>query len=167
MVNAVAHILVPIILLDIYRNYIAKKKFPLFYVVLAGFGGILPDIDVAVYWILHTLFGTPLSEVHRTITHTLFIPLLLIIIALIAYKFSKKFAWGTLAITFGYLIHLPLDFVFIGTIMPFYPISIARYGLNLIPGTEIGSTIVVGIDAILLTLWIIYDFSKHNIKDFI
>lgn len=167
MPNAVAHILIPIILLDLYRDYIAKKKFQLKYIMLAGVGGILPDIDVVVYWILHALFGVTLSEVHRTFSHTLFAPAALLIIAAVTYKFSKEIFWAINAINFGYITHLILDFALSGTIMPLYPLSTARYGLNLIPQTELGSTIIVGIDAILLTIWLIYDFSKHNIKEFI
>lgn len=167
MVNAVAHILIPIILADIYRDYISRRKFPLAYVMLAGIGGILPDIDVAVYWLLNALSGTALGEVHRTITHTLLMPAIILAAAGITYKLSKKAAYAMLAITFGYLMHLLLDYAIIGTIMPFYPFSAARYGLSVIPATELGSTIVTGIDAILLTAWLVYDFSKHNIKEFI
>ncbi len=167
MVNAVAHILTPIILLDIYRDHIAKKRFPLVYVLLAGVGGILPDIDVAIYWVLHAFFGTALSEVHRTFSHTLFAPLALLLIAAATYKISKKIFWAINAINLGYAAHLLIDFAFSGTIMPLYPLSAARYGLNLIPQTELGSTIIIGADAILLTLWLIYDYAKHNIKDFI
>ncbi len=167
MVHAVAHILTPIILLDLYRDHIAKKKFNLKYVMLAGIGGILPDIDVLVYWVLNLLFGTTLSQVHRTLSHTLLIPTLLIIAAAIIYKLSKKISYALAAITFGYFMHLLLDFVFIGTIMPLYPFSTAAYGLNVIPATELGSTIVMGIDAIMLTAWLTYDFWKHNIKEFI
>lgn len=167
MPKAVAHILIPIILLSIYRDYIAKKKFELKYAMIAGFGGILPDIDIAAYWVLNTLLGTALSEVHRTITHTILVPALLLTAALITYKFSRGVALGLSALTFGYIIHLMLDYLLTGTIMPFYPFTTARYGLGLIPATELGDTITIGIDAILLTAWLIYDFSRKNIKDFI
>jgi len=140
MPHAVAHILTPIILLDLYRDRIAKKKFPLIYVMIAGVGGILPDIDVIVYWLLNTISGTTLSEVHRMITHTLLVPALILIAATITYKFSKKMTYAMLAITFGYLTHLILDYTLTGTIMPFFPFSAAKYGLNIIPATEMGST---------------------------
>lgn len=167
MPHAVAHILTPIILLDLYRDHIAKKKFPLGYVMLAGVGGILPDIDVAVYWLINTFSSIALKEVHRMITHTLLVPAIIIIIAAAAYMLSKKATYAMLAVTFGYLTHLLLDYALAGTIMPFYPFSAARYGLNIIPPTEIGSTIIIGIDAIMLTVWLVYDFYKHNIKEFI
>ncbi len=61
MVYAVAQILTPILILAIYRDYLAKRKFKLTYVMLAGLGGILPDLDVIAYWALNLLFGTPLS----------------------------------------------------------------------------------------------------------
>ncbi len=167
MPNAVAHILTPILILAIYRDYIAKKKFPLKYILLAGIGGILPDIDVVIYWILNAFTSVPLTYVHRAFSHTLLVPAALLIIAAIAYKLSKTAFWTTIALTFGYVIHLTLDFLLTGTVKLFYPISSTAYGLELIPKTELGSTIVLGIDAILLTVWLIYDFSKHNIKDFI
>lgn len=167
MVNAVAHILTPIITLDVYRNYIAKKKFALSYILIAGIGGILPDLDMIAYWVLHAISGTILIDVHRTITHSLLIPAILIAVALASYKFSKKLFWMILALTFGYLTHIFLDYTVMGTIMPFYPLSTARYGLNIVPYTELGRTIITGIDAIMLTLWLVYEFSKKNIKDFI
>ena len=167
MPNAVVHILTPVILLNIYRDYITKKKFKLLYVLLAGLGGILPDIDIVVYWLLNTLFGTPLSEVHRTISHTLLMPLLMIAAGAILYRHHKPVALGIFAIAFGYSTHLLLDYLLTGSLPILYPLSTAKYGLNLIPSTEIGSTILVGIDAILLTTWLAYDFYRNNIKDFI
>lgn len=167
MPNAVAHILTPIILLNLYRDYIAKKRFNLKYVMIAGIGGILPDIDVVTYWLLNALSGTALSEVHRTITHTPLAIALLLIAALAAHKLSRGVSLGILALTFGYATHLILDYSLTGTIMLLYPFTTARYGLGLIPATELGSTLIVGIDAILLTTWLVYDFSRKNIKDFV
>jgi len=55
MPQAVTHILVPILLVAIFRDFYLKKKskrhFPLHYVFLAGIGGILLDIDIIFFWL--------------------------------------------------------------------------------------------------------------------
>ena len=47
MPQAAAHILITIILIALIRDFYIrkKKKFPLHYVLIAGLGGILPDLD--------------------------------------------------------------------------------------------------------------------------
>jgi len=49
MPQAVTHILAPILLVSIFRDFCLRKKdkkhFSLHYVLIAGLGGILPDID--------------------------------------------------------------------------------------------------------------------------
>ena len=52
---AVTHVLLTIIMVDLYRDYITKHKgyFTLHTVFIAGFAGLLPDIDIPLNWILN------------------------------------------------------------------------------------------------------------------
>ena len=46
MPYAVAHTILTIVMADIYRDYITKKKFPMIYVFIAGIAGLIPDLDI-------------------------------------------------------------------------------------------------------------------------
>ena len=177
MPNAVAHVLVSMFLADIYRHK-QKKKLSLYYVFLAGLGGLLPDFDIIIFWIL-SFSGFTLQQVHRVYSHTLLYPIIFIIMGLLfsrikEFKFRKhkfKLSYVLYALAFGWLIHLLLDYIVIGPILPFYPLSRAGFGLNLLlkiplPTSEIISTIEPAIDAILLILWILHEEIKHKISDF-
>lgn len=85
MAHAVTHVLLAIIAVDIYRDYIAKKKFSLFYVYLAGFFALLPDIDLVVGSILGV-------NMHGTVTHWVWWPLLAFVMSFVFFKVynSKK-----------------------------------------------------------------------------
>src|SRR3989344_7222949 len=82
MPQAVTHIIIALIAGSLIRDYAVKekKRLPLHYILILGIAALLPDIDVAIYWILHW-FGFTLSEVHRTFSHNLFVPLLFLAIA--------------------------------------------------------------------------------------
>ena len=173
---AVTHVLIAIIVADIIRDYIVKdrRKFPLHYVLIAGIAGLLPDLDVPIWWILSN-FGYSLSEVHRTFSHTLFVPLIFLLLAIFTVKTKSRFlARHKLKlniifymITLGTMIHLLLDGFLVGFIMPLYPFSTAKFGLNLIPATDIGISLIAGLDAILLLAWLIHEEIRHKISDFI
>ncbi|MBU2496847.1 MAG: metal-dependent hydrolase [Nanoarchaeota archaeon] len=175
MPYAVTHILVPIIIVSIIRAYfVDKNKFPLHYVLIAGIAGLLPDIDVPIWWILQN-FGYTLLEVHRTFSHTLFVPIIFLLLAFITTKTHNHFlAKHKLKlniifymIALGTLIHLLLDSILMGYIMPLYPFNTKLVGLNLIPVTTLGMSIIAGIDAILLVLWLIHEELRHKISSFI
>ncbi len=55
---AVTHILVPILILEVFRNIFFKdhKKFPRYYILIAALGGVLPDFDIGVFYVLY-FFG--------------------------------------------------------------------------------------------------------------
>lgn len=176
MPYAVTHILVPIILVSLFRAYFIKNKnkFPLHYVLIAGIAGLLPDIDVPIWWILHN-FGYSMMEVHRTFSHTLFVPLIFLLLAVLTTKVHNNFLakhhlkLNTIfyLIAFGTFIHLVLDSTLIGFIMPLYPLSTFKFGLNIIPVTTLGLSVMAGIDAILLVLWLIHEELRHKISSFI
>ena len=80
---AVTHVILTIILVDLYRDYFAKHKkyFTIHTLFIAGFAGLLPDIDIPLNWLL-SIFG--ISILHRTITHT---PLFAVIFLVPAFIF--------------------------------------------------------------------------------
>ena len=174
MPHAVTHVLFPLVLVDLYRNYLHKaKKIHLHYVLIAGLAGLLPDIDVVVYWLLNIFMSISLSDIHRTFTHTLFFPLIFVILGFLTkrakvkiYKDKLKLNWVFYMIAFGIFIHLILDALLAGSIKPFYPFSYYEIGLNLIKNSLEG-TLMPGIDAILLFIWLIHLELKHKISDYI
>ena len=117
---AVTHVLITIIIIDLFRNIILKKKnFPLHLVLIGGIAGLLPDIDVAVFWLLQTFSSIGIEEVHKVFTHTLIIPLVIFLASQITLKW-KKISQPLLVISAGYTIHLLLDSIFYGSPL-FYP----------------------------------------------
>ncbi len=170
MPNAVTHILIPIILIDLIRDYKLKNKRVLTnkHILLCGIGGILPDLDVALGLVMTALTGSSPMAFHRTLTHSIFIPLtLLAITAILHYKKKKEPFKISLMITIGYIIHLLLDFLLIDSIMLFYPLSTAKWGLNLITGDDFGTTLMLALDTVILLAWLIHEQVKHKIIDYI
>lgn len=163
---AVTHVLLTIVAIDIFRDYIIKKKklIPLNFLFIGGIAGLLPDIDIPLFWLL-TIFK-PIAWFHGTFTHIFLIPLIILIVSLITYRYNKKAGILLAIITFGYAFHILLDFLFYGCIMsPFWPFftpnftGITTY-LN-IPQLE------MGIDAFILLGWLWHEEIKHKISDFI
>ena len=175
MPHALTHVLVVIVLLEIFRHYVVKRKeaFPVHYIIIGGIAGLVPDLDIAVYYLL-SYFGFTINEVHRTFSHNLFVPLLFGIFAGLSYSFkSKKLGVRHLklrniflVIAFGIFVHLVLDVLLAGAIMPFYPISNHSFGLNLISifPTAWQPSIMPSLDALLLILWLISLEFRHRIS---
>ena len=165
---AVTHVLSSIILVDLYRDYFAKhrKYFTLHTIFIAGFAGLLPDIDIPLNWLLN-LFGANLG--HRIITHTPLFALVFLIPALILlHKKKHTIAIYFFVTSFAVFLHIFLDYFFStdnGGIMFFYPFSTSDYALNLLKGTS--AMFFAGIDAIILLLWLWHEEIKHKISDFI
>lgn len=164
---AVTHVLSTIIVLDIFRDYILKNKklIPLNYLFLGGVAGLLPDIDIFMFWIA-SLFTSSALWVHGTITHIFLIPLIIAIIGYLTFKKNKKIGILLYIISFGYAFHVLLDFIFYGTnLSPFWPFFITPFKgivsyINF-PRLE------MGLDAIILLGWLWHEEVKHKIKDFI
>ena len=178
MPQAATHLIIALIIGGLIRDYLIKdkKKFPLHYVLILGLAGILPDLDIAVYWVLHW-FGFTISEVHRTFTHNLFVPLIFLALAGISWKWKNKslgkhklkihtIFW---IIALGILIHLALDASIAGKIMPFYPVSYYSIGNTYIESLPmpLSKIFFPSLDAALIILWLIYLEWKHKISDFI
>ncbi len=174
MPHAVTHVLIAIIVADTIRDYLVKnkRKIPLYLILIAGIAGLLPDIDIIVYWLLRIISLVEISEVHRTFTHTLFFPAIFLAIGFLTYKMKRiaKYKISISDIAFftalGVGIHLLLDFLLSGWIRPLYPLSTYMVGLNIIP-LDLATTVIPGMDAILLVIWLVHEYRHHRIKDFI
>lgn len=174
MPYAVAHVILTIVIADIYRDYIAKKKFPMVYVLIAGIAGLMPDMDIPASWLFNFIFGTNYSF-HRIYTHSLMYSIIFLAIAfaflLLKKKEYKIFSWNIpkqalvmffFALSFGWFMHLLLD------------CAIASDGyLNFIPSIGLNcpspfrNDVIAGFDAVILVLWLIHEQWKHKISDYL
>src|SRR3989344_229351 len=175
MPQAVTHVLTVIFLLAIFRHIYQKKtnkKFHLQYVFIGGLAGIIPDLDIPLFWIMHYL-GYSFEQIHRTFLHTIFIPIIFLILAFISqHTINKRIGRNKLSIaiilllfSFGSLIHLVLDATLAGYITPFYPLSSMQVGtgfpFNLFPA-HIAMFILAAIDGVIFMLWLLYLEIKHK-----
>jgi len=172
---AVTHILVPIILIDLFRDHILKKKGVITnkHVLLAGLAGLFPDIDLPIGYLL--MGGV---NIHRLYTHNIWIPILFLAFSMYFHSINKKkISLYFTMMSFGCLIHIILDGTLGGFIRPFYPFSTYEFGLNLIPlivGKFIPSLehkdfltlISSSMDAVLLYFWLIYLQFTGKIRDY-
>ena len=168
MPQAVVHVLFAIIALDLVRDYLIrdKRKVPLHYVFIGGVAGLLPDIDIPLFWFLSNFLGLEVPWFHRTITHTIFFPMLFIIVGLAFYRYSQKITMLFAIISFGTGFHVFLDYAFAGTVMPFYPLSFKEVGLNLFRRAGL-EAFVEGVEAVVLLAWLWHEDMRHKIRDFI
>lgn len=178
MPHAVFHIIFAILIAEFIREYALKdkKKFPVYYIFIAGISAILPDLDIAAFWILY-FFGYNLEQVHRTFTHTLFLPAISFLLALFTWKFKNKTLGRKhlklhiifLMISLGLTTHLILDALISGTFMPFYPFINFTLGLNLVNllPEALQNLIEPSLDAAIFILWLFWLEYKHKISDFI
>src|SRR3989338_343571 len=89
MPNSVTHVILTAVLVALFRDYVAhKKKFTLNMVFLGGVAGLLPDIDVPLYWLVHDFLGFQVPYFHRLFTHSL--AFILLFLALGIFFFFKN-----------------------------------------------------------------------------
>jgi membrane-bound metal-dependent hydrolase YbcI (DUF457 family) len=164
---AVTHVLLTIILIDLYRDYVSKHKkyFTMHTLFIAGFAGLLPDIDIPLNWFLNLLGA---GIVHRTVTHTPLFGLIFLVPGLILWNRKKhKIAVYFFVTCFAILFHIMLDYMLMGDmygVMLLYPFSMQAFNLNLL---KISPNFAAGIDALLLLAWLWHEEIKHKISDFI
>jgi len=184
MPQAVTHILIPILIVSLIRDFYIRKKdkkyFPLHYVLIAGIGGVLPDIDI-IFSIILNLSGSTTWNVHKTFTHSLFFPIILFALFLILKpvnirtkicnlgKHNLKLSIIMLMLSLGVLIHIGLDSIFGEMAYFFYPFSLQDYGVNILSYLPISlqGLVIPTLDGILLVIWLVYLELKHKISDFI
>lgn len=170
MPHAVAHVLIAMIIAETIRRRLKERKIPGYIVLVTGIAGLLPDMDMILYFFLNIYRQIDITQVHRTFTHTLFLPLMFVGIGFLTYKTEKatkhKISLSELAffIALGVFIHLTLDFLISGSIMPLYPLSSYSAGLNLVP-KNLSRAIVPSIDAVLLVGWLIYEYRNNKNKE--
>lgn len=168
MPAAVTHVIIAIVLVDLFRKFVLKRKnFPLYLILIVGIAGLLPDLDILVYWLLNVITGVQISEVHRLFSHTLLIPFIALLIAMTVWTFWSKIAHVLFVFSAGYSIHLVLDSILSGKLALLYPLTTEAFGLNLIPGSILSGTFYAGLDAIILILWLVYEYYSKNIKDYV
>lgn len=176
---AVAHFLIPVIIVDLVRDHLLKvrKVLPNKYVFISGLSGALVDTDMLLFYIFKNSLNVRSLVGHRIFFHNIWVPLFFLFWFIMFYYYLKKrnLAKIFLMIFIGTSIHLLLDATIANEIAPFYPFSDIQIGLNLIPVTpDLGwdialrnLDILASIDAILLILWLIHEEKEHNISDFL
>ena len=168
MPEAVVHVLFTIIVIDLFRDHIIKdkKKVPLHYVFIGGVAGLLPDIDVPMFWVLNNILGLNVPWFHRVFTHTFLFMGIFVALGLLFYDFKKKWSRVFAIIAFGIFFHIFLDWFFTGGVAPFYPFSGTFYGFDLFG--RIGYPLIAqGMEAIVLLWWLWHEERTHKISDFI
>ena len=77
MAYTITHVLVVVLLVELFRIYFIKNnyKFPRYYILIAAFAAILPDLDIIAVYALYP-FGFAIEQVHRTFLHSIFVPLI-------------------------------------------------------------------------------------------
>ncbi|MBW2974973.1 metal-dependent hydrolase [Candidatus Woesearchaeota archaeon] len=164
---AVTHVLLTIIAIDIFRDYIIKNKklIPLNYIFIGGIAGLLPDMDIPLFWLL-SIFNSSIAWFHGEFTHIFLIPAAILAISIIAYRFNSKMGILLGIISFGYAFHIALDFLFYGcNISPFWPFL--NLGFRGITGYIKLRNLEMGLDAFILLGWLWHEEVKHKISDFI
>ncbi len=171
---AVTHVLLPIVTLDIYRDYFVRhrrKYFTLQTIFIAGIAGLLPDIDVPLSFFLSKLGISSALFMHGGITHTALFGLVFLVPGFYYLKKERHhLATYFFVISFGIFFHLLLDYVLGGGrfegIMWFWPISSQGYKIHLFARLGWGS-LPQAIDAVILVLWLWHEEARHKIRDFI
>ncbi len=166
---AVTHVILTIVLVDIFRDHFSRKKFPLYFILIAGIAGLAPDIDIPISWLLTLLTGTHVN-IHRGVTHSIIFPIIFAALSLVSYKWGKE-KWGLFLgiLSFGWIFHLALDgLIWAETAMrPLYPFSsVAWHGVFVLE-TEFALGLASSLDAIILVLWLLHEQMTHKIKDYI
>jgi len=182
MPQAVAHILIPLILVSLFKDWYDskhKKKFPLHYALIAGLAGVLPDIDILASIFFQLIERTELIT-YAIITHSVFFPVAFLILFLILKptnlkaricnigKHKLKLSIIFLMIFIGVAIHIILDIIFGSGVFLLYPFSALDFGIDITnPLPYSWGFLMSVLDGILLVIWLAYLGLKHKISDFI
>lgn len=173
MAYAVTHILLPLIIVDFYRHYIAKKKFSKNLSLVAGIAGLFPDIDIPISYLWSKLSGE-LVWIHRNYTHSIIFVVAFLLIAFIIKKNKKQLYFRKFSRRQTYLFFVMLAIGWSFHILLDCALA-ADYTLTWIPyladitfcPVRYSQDLLLSIDAILLVLWLTHEKLKNKIKDFI
>ncbi len=164
MALAVTHVILTIVILDIFRHYVfGKEHFPRYLLVIGGVAGLLPDIDIPLTWLYRMITGSTLS-LHGLFTHSFFFVILFATIA-VAYQMRGEMKWAKIfyVISAGWLSHIILDCLYGGYKTFFWPLNFAS---TYCPQWGV-SAYAADIDAIILVLWLVHEEVHQRIKDYI
>ncbi|MDP3734220.1 MAG: metal-dependent hydrolase [Nanoarchaeota archaeon] len=169
MALAVTHVLVVIIILELFRYYVFEKdKFPRYLVVIGGIAGLVPDVDIPLGWFLSLVSGTTVYF-HGLFTHSIFFVLLFLALAFIRhYQDDQKWAKIFAVIAVGWFFHLVLDCFYGGfssteTKLFLWPLTIMP---SFCPSWNV-YLFAPHIDAILLVVWLIHEEIHGYIKKYV
>ncbi|MEM3126460.1 MAG: metal-dependent hydrolase [Candidatus Woesearchaeota archaeon] len=161
-----------IVLVDLYRHYVAKNSFSRAYVLIAGIAGLLPDADVPLSWFV-SFFNSTSVWLHRTYTHAVVWAALFALIAIVIhfhpkmnyFKFTRKQTTLFFAmLSVGWLMHVILDCSISGSETISWIPLIAQIGFC--PRWITDPNVAAGLDAIILLAWLIHEETKHYIRDY-
>jgi len=161
---AVTHIILTIVILDLFRHYVfGKNKFPRYLLVVGGIAGLFPDVDISMTWIYNFLTGAN-ANLHGLFTHSIIFSVLFLIMGVVLH-YSDKMKWAKISyvISAGLFMHSFIDCLFGGYKSFLWPLNIST---NFCPDWGI-SIFREEIDAIILVLWIIHEEAHNKIKDYI
>lgn len=155
MALAVTHVILTIVIVSLYRHYLAEPKFSRWYVLLAGVAGLLPDLDYPLSYLFPNLF-------FHGMFHMIWVVLILLIALLIVrlLKLPRKYSLTLGILAFGFAFHLLLDCTS-GGYEYFLPFSAMRFCPNFVP-----TKFWPAADSIILILWLTHEYYANKIKDF-
>ena len=168
MPYAVAHFIFAFLLVELLKNFILiRGEFPKHYIIYILIGALLPDLDVLVYFLIRHL-GFSLYEIHRAVLHNIFVPIIILIVALWTRKNRKNISNILMIISIAVFSHLILDMLISGKIELFFPISNLKVGLNLLGlfPEDLQNMILPIIDAGLFILFILWMDLKKKLFNF-
>ncbi len=164
MANSVTHVIVAIVILDLFRHYVfGKKNFPRYLLVIGGIAGLAPDLDIPLTWI-YRFFTNSVESLHGVFTHSIFFVLLFLGIGVILhYRQNLKWAKISYVISAGWFMHLLLDCLYGGYKTFFWPLQgdstfCPQWGIQ---------TYAADVDAIILVLWLVHEEVHKLIRDYI
>lgn len=161
MPYAVTHVIITIVVVSLLWRYFIKQKGKLYYVLVAGVFGLIPDLDYFIYYVFHPLTELAMSTVHRIYSHSFVWVFAILFISLF---FHKKMFFYMAA--FGFSLHLILDGLLVGHIYPLSPFITYNFNLGLL-SSSYGINVLMGLDAIILIGWLYHEYKAREIKDWI
>ena len=163
MALAVTHVLLTIVVLDLFRHYLfGKHKFPRYWLVIGGVAGLFPDIDIPLGWAYNFLTGSAIN-IHGMFTHSIIFPALFLVAGFIFhYQRKSKWAGWCFVIAGGWFMHGLLDCTFGGYKDFFWPLFVN----NFCPQFGIDK-FAPHIDAVILVLWLVHEELHKRIRDYI
>ena len=164
MALAVTHIIVTIVILDLFRHYFfTKKKFPRYLLVIGGIAGLLPDIDIPITWLYRIIMNTT-DTLHGAFTHSIAFPIILVTIGFVLYQ-QDNIKWSKImyVVAAGWFFHLILDCLYGGYTTFLWPQQIAT---TFCPEWGVQKH-AADIDAIILLAWLVHEEIHKKIKDYI